>query len=193
MPVETEIKVWLHDLDGFRVTLRNIGAKILTEKHFEDNFVLDFPDGILRSRACLLRVRKTDEEESVTFKGPPIPSQLFKSRVEHETTVGCAESMLEILQGLGLAVWFRYQKYREEYVIDSDPGGEVYLAVDHTPIGDFAELEGTERGIREIAAKLRIQESQYLRDSYYALYDTFCRARGEEPGMMVFPELPDRR
>ena len=194
MPVETEIKVWLHNPEEFRAQIRALGAKMLTSRHFEDNFVLDSPDGFLRSRACLLRVRKTNERESVTFKGPPMPSLLFKSREELETNVESAKTMLEIFERLGLTVWFRYQKFREEYMVASEPGpeGEIRLAVDQTPIGDFAELEGSEDAIRVVANKLGFEESQYLRESYYALYAAFCRARGQEPGMMVFPESPGR-
>ncbi|MBP1594878.1 MAG: putative adenylyl cyclase CyaB [Acidobacteria bacterium] len=193
MPVETEIKVRLHNPEEFRTRLRTLGVKMLTSRHFEDNFVLDSPEGNLRSRACLLRVRRTSERESVTFKGPPIPSQLFKSREELETTVESAETMLEVFERLGLTVWFRYQKFREEYLVVSGPGqeGAIRLAVDMTPIGDFAELEGSEDAIRAVAGKLGFEESQYLRESYYALYAAFCRARDQEPGMMVFPESPN--
>ena len=64
---------------------------------------------------------------------------------------------------------------------------EVLVALDSTPIGDFAELEGSEEGIREAAATLGFAESEFSRASYYTLYEQHCRSRGEKPHDMVFP------
>jgi hypothetical protein len=48
------------------------------------------------------------------------------------------------------------------------------------------EVEGPEDGIREAAARIGIDESRFLRSSYYTLYLDYCRDRGETPGFMVF-------
>ncbi|MBZ5495052.1 MAG: class IV adenylate cyclase [Acidobacteriia bacterium] len=188
MAVETEVKIELADIDEFREKLQLLNPSLLSARHFEDNFVLDYLDGRMRSRGCLLRVRKTKGKESVTFKGRPQPSALFKRREELETPVDSADTMLRILGQLGMEVWFRYQKYREEFslALTSGPAGELKVALDVTPIGNYAELEGSEEGIREGAARLGLKESQFLRDSYYSLFLQFCRQRGEEPGHMVF-------
>jgi adenylate cyclase class 2 len=184
---ETEIKLVLSDMEGFRAALRQLQPKLLSDRHFEDNFLLDFSDGQLRARACLVRVRKTKYGESVTFKGSPKASELFKSREELETSVDSADTMLAIFERMGMKVWFRYEKYREEYTVSgSGPGGEVRVAIDSTPIGSYAELEGSEEGIRALAAALGFDESRFLRDSYYSLYAQFCRVRGVPPGNMVF-------
>ena len=190
MAVETEVKIELSDADEFRRELRLLNATLLSGRHFEDNFVLDFPDGRLRSQSCLLRVRKTKGEESVTFKGPPQPSALFKSREEVETQVADSDTMLRLFEHLGMTVWFRYQKFREEYSIPAGAGPEevVKVALDSTPIGEYAELEGSEGGIREIAEKLGLSQSRFLRESYYGLYVQFCRQNGASPKHMVFPE-----
>ena len=201
MAVETEIKIQLTDLAEFRNRLQILAPRLLCGRHFEDNFVLDDSDGSLRSRMCLLRVRKTKGKESVTFKGPPLSSALFKSREEQETAVESADVILRILEQIGLEVWFRYQKYREEYTIavSQGPIPELKVTLDVTPIGDYAELEGSEQGIREVAAKLGLSESQFLRDSYHALFTQYCMERGEDPGHMVFCEpcgaeaLPPRK
>ncbi len=188
MAVETEIKIQLTDLKEFRSRLQILTPRLLCGRHFEDNFVLDDSNGLLRSRSCLLRVRKTKGKESVTFKGPPLPSALFKSREEQETAVESADVILRIFEQIGLKVWFRYQKYREEYSISvsQGPARELKVALDVTPIGNYAELEGSEEGIREVAAKLGLSESQFLRDSYYSLFAQSCLERGENPGHMVF-------
>lgn len=188
MALEIEIKIRVSDAAKFREELVRLHAIRLSSRHFEDNFVLDYRDQALRTNACLLRVRKTEEKETVTFKGPPRQAGPFKSREEFETAVESADVALKIFECLGLKPWFRYQKYREEYSIpvSSGPAPEIKVAFDSTPIGEFAELEGSEEGIREIAGKLGYDEAQFLRDSYYALFFRYCRDRGEEPGYMVF-------
>jgi adenylate cyclase class 2 len=186
--IETEVKIAIHDMDEFRHRLGALDRSLVCGRHFEDNFVLDFKDGRIRSQACLLRVRKTEGKESVTFKGPPRPSTTFKSREEIETTVDSADVMLRILAQAGLETWFRYQKYREEYAVAvrTGPLPEIQLAIDETPIGNYVELEGSEEGILEAAAALGFTRTQFIRDSYYSLFAQYCRQRGETSGHMVF-------
>lgn len=191
MSVETEVKIRLAEYDEFRRRLERLHPSLLEARHLEDNFLLDFPDARIRTRRCVVRVRLTGKRDLFTYKGPPQPSELFKSREEIETTVEDGGVILKVFERIGMEVWFRYQKYREEYAL-ADPGAErdLHLAVDETPIGDFIELEGTEEGIRKTAHALGMTEDQFLRESYYALYVDSCRKRGEEPGHMVFPDVP---
>ena len=101
MPVETEIKVTLSDLPGFRGRLLDLGGVPLSPGHFEDNHVLDFPDSRLRSRKCLLRVRLVGESAWVTFKGPPLPGELFKKRVGESHLERSPEGLLRRRHGGG--------------------------------------------------------------------------------------------
>jgi adenylate cyclase, class 2 len=186
--IETEIKIRVADLETFRDRLKQHGSRLLSGRHFEDNYVLDYADGRLRSQACLLRVRKTKDRESVTFKGPPQASILFKRREELETQVENADIMLRIFERMDMKVWFRYQKYREEFLFAAADRQvrDLVLALDATPIGNYAELEGSEEDIRRVAGALGFGDADFLRDSYYALYADFCRQRGCEPQHMVF-------
>src|SRR5512136_2862590 len=102
MPVETEVKIRLSDLPGFRGRLRKLGAAILSPCHFEDNHVLDFPDGRLRSRKCLMRVRIVGSSAWITFKGPPLPAEFVKKRDEWETPVEDGPTLLRILEEAGM-------------------------------------------------------------------------------------------
>jgi len=189
MPVETEIKIRLSDLPAFRDRLRGRGAFLLSPRHFEDNHVLDFPDWRLRSRKCLMRVRMAGGSAWITFKGPPLPGDLFKKRDEWETSVEDGSILLRILTESGMAVWFRYQKRREEYTLHTADGARVlHVALDETPIGEYAEIEGLEDDILWTASRLGIEPSEFIRDSYYYLYVRHCRERGITPGDMTFPE-----
>jgi adenylate cyclase, class 2 len=184
--IETEVKIRLDDPDDLRRHLSAVKAARVSDRHFEDNYVLDFRDGHLGAQQCLLRVRYTSRVALVTFKGRPQAGSTFKVREELECGVENASVVLAIFERLGLEVRFRYQKYREEYHVGVG-AGLVHVAVDDTPIGAFAELEGLPDAIRGVAAAVGFSEAQFLPESYYTLYIRFCRGRGESPGNMIFP------
>lgn len=189
MPIETEVKLHLPNLESFSGALDALDPVPSSPRHFEDNFVFDYADGRIRAQGCLLRVRMAQGAAILTYKGAATPSASFKTREEFEVRLGDGAVALEILGRLGLQLWFRYQKYRQEYVVTAGrpQGGEVHVALDETPVGNYAELEGSEACIRQVAADLGYRESQFLRSSYYSLYIGFCRERGETPGHMLFP------
>ena len=109
----------------------------------------------------------------------------MKVREELETTAGDAALLLRLLERLGLQVWFRYQKYREEYAL-----GDVVLTVDETPIGTFVELEGGERGITEIAAALGRTADDYVVTSYHDLFLSAAPGGAQGRTDMVFDSRP---
>ena len=100
----------------------------------------------------------------LTFKGPVQPSTM-KVREEVETLVGDGEVLLKIFRELGLHVWFRYEKYREEFSHE-----DVIVAIDETPVGVFVEIEGSEQGIETTAAALGRAPADYIVDSYRSLF-----------------------
>ena len=83
----------------------------------------------LRQRRCVLRVRIESGKSLLTFKGP-VQRSPVKAREEVETVVGDGTSLLCCFEQLGYRVWFRYQKYREEYSL-----GDVVL-------GDWSSRDG---------------------------------------------------
>jgi adenylate cyclase, class 2 len=182
--IETEIKIKIEDSEGFCRRLDVLRAGILSARHFEDNQLFDFPNQSLGVSQCLLRVRLAGDECYLTFKGPPVQGGIFKTREELETRIEDAAIVLQVLERIGMRVCFRYQKYRREFVLDG-----VHVAVDETPIGDYAEMEGSEEAIRGLAHKMGIEESQFLRFSYYALYLDHCQKKGVIPQYMVFQAM----
>ena len=118
----------------------------------------------------------------LTFKGPVEPGPM-KVREEHETIVGEGPVAARILESLGLQVWFRYQKYREEYAADG-----VVVAIDETPVGTFVELEGREDGILAMTTALGRTPDDFIIDSYRKLFTKFRDAHGLAVTDMLFPE-----
>ena len=195
MSIETEVKICIADFPKFRLQVDALGGAMLSGRHFEDNYIFDFEDARIRQGLCLVRVRSSGAKCFLTFKGPPKRESLFKTREELETEVGNATIAKEILERLGMKVLFRYQKFREEYRVMSrgQTGETVCLSLDETPIGNYAELEGSEQGIRELAGYMGISESSFLRASYYSLYLENCRELKKPPGDMIFPETGNEK
>lgn len=181
MSIETEIKFKIGDAEDFCLQLKALNPGILTERHFEDNYLVDFSDGRLQSAQCLLRVRFAKGQGLLTFKGPAGHEEIFKTREELETRIEDSAALLQILGRIGMSVSFRYQKFRREFEMD-----QIQIAVDETPIGNFVEFEGVGAGILALARRMGIAESRFLRLTYYSLYIEYCREAGTVPGFMVF-------
>ena len=123
------------------------GATPVRGRRLQEDCLLDTVDEALHARRCVLRVRIESGKSLLTFKGPVQPS-VMKVREELETVIGNGPLMLRILEELGFRVWFRYQKYREEFALE-----DVIVAIDETPVGTFVEIEGGERGIGDMAQR----------------------------------------
>jgi adenylate cyclase, class 2 len=184
---ETEVKIKIEDVADFCCRLEALNPARLSARHFEDNRLLDFPNESIYTHKHLVRIRTIEGRGILTYKGPPRPDGVFKTREELETGLENADLALQIFEKIGMQVYFRYQKYRQEFQIEG-----VYVVVDETPIGNYVELEGTKEAIRSLAQKLGFEESQFVSLSYYTLYLEHCRNIGTTPRFMVFTdsELP---
>ncbi len=169
MAVETEIKFRVADLAHLRRRLEAAGFGVVTPRAFESNVLYDTPDRRMRARTEILRIRSYDGRWVVTHKRLPDASageERHKHRIETETEVADGKALEEILLSLGLTAAFRYEKWRSEW---SD--GEGHCVVDETPIGNYAELEGSSAWIDRVAAKLGVDHAHYITLSYGRLFD----------------------
>jgi adenylate cyclase class 2 len=178
--IEREIKLPFDSALAARAAILATGATPLRTRRLQDDYLLDSFDGLLRRRGCALRVRRESGQSRLTFKGPVQPS-VVKLREELETLVTDGGLLLQILEQVGFQVWFRYQKYREEFTLLT-----VILAVDETPVGTFVEIEGDEGGITAAAAALGRRPEEYLRESYRSLFVRACQMRGVPATDMLF-------
>lgn len=182
-PHETEAKFRLADRGAFEARLITLGATGGTVED-EENVLLDDAASTLASRGMALRVRSVAGRALLTLKGPKEVRGGVKTRLELETGVGDAGTLVSLLGLLGFLPSFRYQKRRATWNF-ADPARPV-VVVDETPLGLFAEIEGEEAAVRSLAGELGIPESAFLADSYVALY---VAARAADPALprdMVF-------
>ncbi len=175
--VETEVKIRIPDAGSARDSVRKLGARLVRERHFEDNLLFDDERGALGAAGSMLRLRRTPAGGVLTFKGPKTVEGGIRSRPELETPVGDPDALQAILVGLGLRPVFRYQKYRETYEWE---GQEI--VIDETPIGAFLEIEGDRDGIARAATLLGFSPGDYMVESYVVLFFA-----GGGKGDMVFP------
>jgi adenylate cyclase class 2 len=180
--MEREIKLVFRDPDEAKAAVLAAGATPLRARRLQEDCLLDTPDDQLKRTRCVLRVRMECGKTLLTFKGPVQVSPM-KLREELETVVGDGVLFLRVLEELGFRIWFRYQKYREEFAHE-----DVTVAIDETPVGTFVEIEGSERGIHEMAAALARKPSDYLLDSYRGLFVKHCERLGLPLTDMLFEE-----
>ena len=182
MPLEREIKLRFESPEEARARILtpSVGATILRGRRLQEDSLLDTHDDQLFRRRCVLRVRSELGKSLLTFKGPVQPGDM-KVREEHETVVADGDALLTILGELGLHVWFRYEKYREEFAAE-----DVVIAIDETPVGTFVEIEGGEDHIHRTALALGKTPADYITDSYRTLFLAFCREHGAATTDMLF-------
>ncbi len=177
--VEREIKIQVTDLDDLRQRLIELEAERSSPLAFEDNWLWD-RDGELAGRGCILRLREDRNGNRLTFKGKAAFDGNTKVREEYETRVKEIEPLQGILKALGYQPVYRYQKRREEWQL-----GGITIALDHTPIGDFAEFEGA--GAEKVAERCGLDAATAERRSYPEIYSDHRREHPDAPRDMVFP------
>jgi adenylate cyclase class 2 len=180
--VETEIKLAMPDADTALRFIQDAGFTQTIARVFEVNVVYDTPDGSIRGRGELLRLRRAGDRNVLTWKGVSIPGR-HKSRPEEEVQFSDFETLDLILGHLGYSPVFRYEKFRREF--GRAPGTGV-LTLDETPIGCYVELEGPPDWIDGVANQLGFSQADYITASYGSLYLAHCERAGVAPEWMVF-------
>jgi len=178
---EIEIKLPCEDLAGPREKLRGLGATPRTPLHFESNEMFDDDAGGIAGSGRALRLRRAGDAAFLTFKGPARFEGGVKVREERETRVSDPAETAAILAALGLSPRFRYEKKREEWVLEG-----CAVALDETPIGNFIEIEGDPPSIRRAVSALGLDFTAAVPYTYAKLYAERRKMDPSLPADMVF-------
>jgi adenylate cyclase class 2 len=183
--LETELKIPVADLDPVRDALHRHAATQTHTMAREVNILLDTVDDRLRRSGSILRLRTYGEQHLVTFKGPVNYLGKIKERPEYEVSCEDTGRMAELFKHLGFSVIARYEKYREVWLV-----GDVDVVLDHTPMGDFVEVEGLPETLEATTRSLGLDPERAVRGSYLSLWSEYRTShQGENlPDDMVFPE-----
>ena len=185
--LEIEIKLPVKDPEKMARQVVQASAEPAADRVFEDNHVLDFPDGRLRQSRVMLRLRLVDGGGLVTVKTEVADQGNYKVRQETETRVADGAGLLATLQAAGFATIYRYQKYRRLFRC-----GDLVITLDELPLGNFLELEGDPGDIDRFAGRLGFTRHDYINETYRTLHQRQHDAAGlqGEPLELLFPGNP---
>lgn len=178
--IETEVKFHVADLAAIHDELIAQGALITQSRHLERNILFDDDQHTLEQRGAVLRLRSA-LDATLTLKSlSPSDAQNIehKVRVEIESVVADFDAMFHILESLGFSPTWRYEKYRESLRLN-----DAIISLDHTPIGDFVEIEGPPASIRVTADRLSLAWEKRNLQSYRALFHEMA---SKDQANMVF-------
>jgi adenylate cyclase, class 2 len=205
MPIETEIKFRVDSLAALAEQLDSAGFRLETPRSFESNVLYDTPDRQMRTRTEILRIRSYAGRWTLTLKrlprsGPAPDSGTrgpqeadfaswgggarHKHRVETETGIADGAALAEVFLALGLVAAFRYEKWRTEWT-----DGEGHCVIDETPIGNYAELEGSSAWIDRTAARLGVDPGQYVTLSYGRLFEAWREEHSSSANDLTFAAI----
>lgn len=167
--LETEVKLYVPDLDRVRARLEALNAPVTTPRILERNVRYDTPDMALRQRAAILRLRQ-DTRIRLTYKDEAESnaqrSTVGKTRFEAEVTVDDFDAIQTILIKLGFTPTQAYEKYRTTYTLH-----DCEIVLDEMPFGNFVEIEGIDTTIEAIMIALDLFHAPRYNVSYMVLFD----------------------
>jgi len=183
-PIEQELKIPVDDLETVRDRLRAAGGERRVPSRREVNVLFDNQAGEIAGAGRALRLRLVDGRWILTLKGPPMYRGPVKEREELETEVASGETVEAILNRLGYHPAVRYEKMREAWRLRA-----LEVVLDHTPMGEFVEIEGPAEALEAAARDLGLDPTASLTGSYVTLWESYRAAHPELelPRDMVFP------
>ena len=163
--LETEVKFYLPEVNPIRRRIIELGADF-KGRAFETNLRFEDVDNRLIQENSLLRLRK-DIKTTLTFKSePPFKDNQFKTLQEVEVEVSDFAAMKQILESLGFHKEQVYEKWRETFTLQ-----DTHLCLDTMPYGNFLEIEGPKKSIKELAARIGLKWHKRILLNYLAIFD----------------------
>lgn len=170
--IEVEVKVRA-PLDGVADRLESLGAEPVAEKTQVDTYFAA-PHRDFAQTDEALRVRRENGDAYVTYKGPKHDEET-KTREEHETEVGDAETARAVFESLGFEEFGRVEKERRVY----DLGGTTVTLDDVEGLGEYVEVErerppeddatAAREAVFDTLERLGLGDEDTITDSYLEL------------------------
>jgi adenylate cyclase, class 2 len=172
--LETEIKLYVPDLNAVIQRLESIGGKLVHPRVFEYNVRYENAEKTLTPSGIVIRLRR-DAVTRLTFKSPgSVAGDAIRTRFEAEVEVSDFDTMETILGQLGYYPYMIYEKYRTTYELEGE-SGSAEIVFDEMPYGHFMEIEGDPKAIESMITRLELNDALRCKDSYAALFDLVRR------------------
>ncbi len=179
---EIEAKIPVSQIQPILVKAKEMNLKCIQDHSHEYNIRLDLPERKLEKNHQVLRLRSDSSGYTLTYKSTITNTNGIAEREEIETKVENFEKTHKILLNLGYEDAFVYEKYRSIFILD-----QTKIMADHTPIGDFVEIEGENaKEIHAAAEKLGLDWHTSTTKSYQTLYKEWAVSHQITPKNMVF-------
>ena len=174
MSLETEVKIYLPDLDKIKARLKASGAEQSKPRLFERNIRYENATEDFSPRGIVLRLRQ-DDRVRLTYKEPPPAQESLTTitRIELETEVSDFAAMDAILKRLGFHEFVVYEKFRTTYTL-----ANTEVVLDEMPYGNFIEVEGAPAAIEAAITQLGLNDHQRILASYVDLFNVVKNALG---------------
>ena len=185
---EIEVKFKISSTEEMLDIILKAGAVLEQETRFEKNLRWDDAEETLTKTHQVLRLRDNGGTSVLTYKSEKQNNIGIADREEIETVVTDFDNTRLILERLGYQIVFIYEKYRSIYRLN-----DTQLFLDHTPIGDYIEIEGPDDlAIRRAAELLGLNWEDRISKGYRNLFKTW-KKQTEFPGRdMTFNNLEVR-
>ncbi len=185
---ETEVKFYVRDLKQIETRLLEMKARLIQARVHEINYRFDLPDGSLRAKGHVLRLRN-DVNACLTFKGPSTLVNGIFSRQELEFSVGDFETAKKFLEALGYVQILTYEKYRAIYDLY-----HCHIMLDELPYGDFVEIEGADTSrIREVALLTDLNFDYAVGAGYSRIFEEYNVRNGFPQRDLTFDVLAGKK
>lgn len=150
--------------------LEAIGADFKGEK-LEENLI--YSGKFLLRNSSVVRIRKTADGATLTFKKwVPLEGDL-KQHIEHETGIDDPDETAAMLKLLGLELTVVYEKKRKTWQVR-----DAEVVLDELPFGLYMEIEGEPAAIREAEMILDAEVLEHEPLTYPRLTEKFGKKNG---------------
>ncbi len=185
---ETEVKFYVRNLKKIELRLHDLKAQLIQPRVHEINYRYDTPDGSLRAKAQVLRLRH-DTNAILTYKGPSSIIDGVFSRTELETTIGDLETAQRVLEALGYVQILIYEKYRAIYEIN-----DCHIMLDELPYGDFVEIESIDAStIRKMTLIMGLKFESAVGTGYARIFENYNLKYGFPSSDLTFDALRGKK
>ena len=147
-------------------------AATFSYETFEENYL--HRGGVLEGKTAFLRLRKTDNVNTLTYKEKVVTNGDFKHQIEFETIVSDVEATEHIIEKLGYKLSVVYEKHRKAWNLSN-----VEIVLDELPFGYYMEIEGSMKDILKVEKQLEAGDLEVEARGYPRLTLKYGEANGE--------------
>jgi adenylate cyclase class 2 len=166
---EIEVKFYLTNYESVRKRLLALGAHS-KGRSFETNVRYEDDHHTLIQKKALLRLRQ-DTKTRLTYKSEPaLKDNHFKVCRELEVEVSDFSTMNLILESLGFKKAQIYEKWRESFTLN-----KTSFCIDNMPFGNFLEIEGERKSIRDHAFEIGMDWDKRIILNYLEIFNVLKR------------------